>query len=185
MSMNEARRRAYPGFLLAVLALMGAPLKAQSSSENLLALSAAGGEMSEASSLPALREPAEWPETATVRELLRIDAERAALAARQSWLKSPRQEHGGFASNQPGPDLQATDRIQVKGIYGVAGRLHAEVVINGRTLYYARGQSLPDGERQAARNGAYALLAIEGRCLRLRKGAAIRTVCLGASGEAS
>jgi len=158
MSVTNLRCRADQRFfLLAIIALSCAPLSAQHREESQLAPHTVGDVP--LATLPAASEPAEWPETPTVRELLRIDAARAALAARQSWSGSLGQRQGGFVSSQPAFAAKAIDKIHVKGIYGMGSRLHAEVIINGRVLYYSHGQPWPDGGRYAA-SDAYALLAV-------------------------
>lgn len=185
MSVSNRRGRAGRCFFLCVVLIMvWAPLKAQQEQNNQVVSKLGENPPSEVIVSPPPIATTEWPETITVRQLLKMDTARAALNARQGWGASLTPQQRSVILPQPVPDLREPDRIHVSGIYGVGRHLHAEVVINGRTLHYAYGRLWPEGERSVSPNNTYALLAVEGRCLRLRKGAAIRTVCLKTNGEA-
>jgi hypothetical protein len=113
-----------------------------------------------------------WPDTDTVKELLRRET-RAALAAQE-------RRHGSSSpSSRADPPSQAqppADRIDLNAIYGVGNKLHAEVLMNGRRLHYRHGRKWPDEAPDG--DGVYALRAVEGHCVRLDDAGSGRRICL-------
>ncbi|MBO1016740.1 hypothetical protein IPU70_24495 [Achromobacter sp. SD115] len=122
----------------------------------------------------AAEEPRPWPETETVRALLRADAA-AALAD----CRVPGLCRSGTESATPmTPSAKASDDIRVMAIFGPARRLNADVAINGAVLRYQAGKGAPVAGGADAR--AYQLLAIDDGCVRLRRGDIERTACVDA-----
>lgn len=112
-----------------------------------------------------------WPETDTVKELLRRDAAAALVNRRYQqaadWLpQTPRAPVARPA--------HAAEQISLSAIYGVGRALWADIRLDGRQGRYRVGQTLPTEPQQAA----YVLVAIEGRCVRLRKSGASAIACL-------
>jgi len=120
-----------------------------------------------------------WAEGDTVRDLLRADAQ-AARAARPlqraaDWLgRAPQAE----VSATPGHLPDAADRIDVMAIYGVGKALHADISVNGRLARYRAGRERPVAGGHPGAGDPYALVAIDGPCVRLRKAGQPHTACL-------
>lgn len=112
-----------------------------------------------------------------VRELMRLDAEQAALRLRKGTssaaggaVMTPMpQVRGG--SGQPRPKLQA--------IYGVGQRLLAEVSWQGQSYIYLKGQTLPAGRKADA--STLRLKSISARCIALQGPDRLFESCLGAA----
>lgn len=129
----------------------------------------------------AVSGPMAWPDTETVHELLRMETQEA-LALQRQRLR-PR-----LSTNLAGLPLTAelragapSDRVDLAAIYGVGKRLSVEVLVNGHRKRYRHGSKWPDGAPRGG-GGAYALLDIEGSCVRLDRASEPRTVCLGSTG---
>ncbi|MBC9906391.1 MULTISPECIES: hypothetical protein [Achromobacter] len=119
-------------------------------------------------------EPRPWPETETVRALLRADAAAALADCRVPGLCRPGPESVGQAP----PPARASDDIRVMAIFGLARRLSADVAVNGAVLRYQTGRGEPVAGAVDGR--AYQLLAIDDSCVRLRRGDTERTACVDA-----
>lgn len=115
-----------------------------------------------------------WPESDTVRELLRSDAAAALAAQRyqkaEDWIQSAKP----LAERATAPGGEKTDALRVKAIYGVGKTLQAELAINGQVLRSRPGQCVHDTYETAA----YLIVAIEGSCVRWRRGNETKTTCL-------
>ena len=133
--------------------------------------------------------PAEspWPESDTVLDLLRADAQAAAckrLERAQDWLAAPRASVPSPASSDVMPAVRtepsgdARDRLDVVAIYGVGQSLYADIAINGELWRYRQGRRWPQGIDDAAGEPRYSLVRIEQPCVRLRWQQAQRTACL-------
>jgi hypothetical protein len=133
--------------------------------------------------------PAEmpWPESDTVLDLLRADAQAAAgkrLERAQDWLAAPRVPALPVASPDAMPAVRtepsgdARDRLDVVAIYGVGQSLYADIAVNGELWRYRQGRSWPQGIDDAASEPRYSLVRIEQPCVRLRWQEAQRTACL-------
>ena len=135
--------------------------------------------------------PAEspWPESDTVLDLLRADAQAAVAGKRleraQDWLAAPRisptpprasPDVMPAAGTEPAGD--ARDRLDVVAIYGVGQSLYADIAINGELWRYRQGRRWPQGIDDAAGEPRYSLVRIEQPCVRLRWQEAQRTACL-------
>ncbi|GAA4322978.1 hypothetical protein GCM10023144_03460 [Pigmentiphaga soli] len=103
------------------------------------------------------------PELDTVREMLRLDAERALA-----------QERGPAARPAPAHGAPRIDRIRVQALYGMAGRRTAVLDINGERKEYREGAETPLGGASAA---DYRLARIDDRCLHLVKAGRNRVAC--------
>lgn len=116
-----------------------------------------------------------WPESDTVRELLRSDAAAALAAQRyqkaEDWIQSAKP----LAERVTAPGGEKTDALRVKAIYGVGKTLQAELTINGHVLRSRPGQRVNDTYDETA---AYLIVAIEGSCVRWRRSNQTRTTCL-------
>jgi hypothetical protein len=127
----------------------------------------------------AVQKPAvEWPETATVQELLRLDTQSALKRAIARLGVSPAGVPDRNRATSKDPSLahvRPADRMRLKAIYGVGKRLAADVEINGELYRYRRPGALRGGA--AARN-SYLLVSIDGSCVQMKKAGAARTVCL-------
>jgi hypothetical protein len=128
------------------------------------------------SGLPMQKPAVEWPETATVQELLRLDTQ-SALRQAMARLGVPAGVADGnraVPTSQPRTHARP-DRVQLKAIYGVGKRLAADVEINGELFRYRRPGAVRGG---AAAKGSYLLVSIDGSCVHMKKAGAARTVCL-------
>lgn len=140
---------------------------------------------------PALAETP-WPESDTVLDLLRADAQAAAAGKRleraQDWLAAPRALAPLSASSDAVPAARiepagdARDRLDVVAIYGVGQSLYADIAINGELWRYRQGRRWPQGIDDAAGEPRYSLVRIEQPCVRLRWQEAQRTTCLRREG---
>lgn len=95
----------------------------------------------------------------TVREMLRLDAERA--------LAVERQRGGALVKPATAPATRPPERIVVLAIYGLAGRLKADVLVNGERRSFRQGAALARGAQASARE--YQLVGIEDACVHLSK----------------
>lgn len=125
-------------------------------------------------STPAAEEPRPWPETETVRALLRADAAAALADCRVPGLCRAGAESAAPAA----PPAKAFDDIRVMAIFGLARRLSADIAVNGAVLRYQAGRGEPVAGAAPAR--AYQLQAIDDGCVRLRRDDVERTACLDA-----
>ncbi|MCY1532896.1 hypothetical protein D9M68_681920 [compost metagenome] len=141
-----------------------------------LALSAALAPCVRAQLPPAAAEdPQAWPETETVRTLLRADAAAALADCRVPGICAA----GSGAASPPGlaaSSARPSDDIRVLAIFGVARSLRVDLDVNGAVLRYQSGRGAPVAG--SAVTGAYQLLAIEDACVRLRRDDLERTACL-------
>jgi hypothetical protein len=150
-----------------------------------------GNERAAAKTESANPRPADspWPESDTVLDLLRADAQAAAAGKRleraQDWLAMPRTLVPPLVS--PGaasppvrsePSGDARDRVDVVAIYGVGRSLYADIAINGELWRYRQGRRWPQGIDDAVGEPRYSLVRIEQPCVRLRWQQAQRTACL-------
>jgi len=119
-------------------------------------------------------EPRPWPETETVRALLRADAAAALADCRVPGLC----RSGAESATPLAPPARASDDIRVMAIFGLARRLNADIAVNGAVLRYQAGRGEPVAGGADAR--VYRLLAIDDGCVRLRRGDIERTACLDA-----
>lgn len=137
---------------------------------------------------PPLAEPS-WPESDTVLDLLRADAQAAAAGKRleraQDWLAAPRVLAPPLAASSDAvpavrvePAGDARDRLDVVAIYGLGQSLYADIAINGELWRYRQGRRWPQGIDDAAGEPRYSLVRIELPCVRLRWQEAQRTACL-------
>lgn len=110
----------------------------------------------------------------TVREMLRIDAQRALAEER---LRS------GIAAPKAPAVAQAKppERVAVLAIYGLAGKLRAEVVVNGERKEFRQGSELARGALAGPRE--YRLVRIDDLCVHLSKTGAsgLRVACYEAA----
>jgi len=124
-----------------------------------------------------------WPESDTVLDLLRADAQAAAAQLRlgraQDWLAPPTPASLPHTAPPYAAAGGVPDRVDVIAIYGVGRALHADVSINGATWRYRQGRHWPLGVAagQPAEPG-YALVGIDLPCVRLRRDGGVRTACL-------
>lgn len=134
-------------------------------------------------------EPAEtpWPESDTVLDLLRADAQAAAgkrLERAQDWLAVPRGLAPPPASSDTVPAVRtapsgdAHDRLDVVAIYGVGQSLYADIAVNGELWRYRQGRRWPQGIDDATGEPRYSLVRIEQPCVRLSWRETQRTACL-------
>ncbi|MDX3907347.1 MAG: hypothetical protein QHC78_16780 [Pigmentiphaga sp.] len=98
-------------------------------------------------------------ELGKVREMLRLDTERA-LAAERSRQGSPK-------GASPAPARRG-DRLVLSSIHGLRGDLSAVVLVNGEAKLYRQGRDLPRGTVSPAHE--YRLQRIDEDCVYLRKG---------------
>ncbi|WP_124078435.1 hypothetical protein [Pigmentiphaga humi] len=109
------------------------------------------------------------PELDRVREMLRLDTERALVAERS---RTPK----------PAPAravAAAGDTLALASLYGTKGALTAVVVVNGQPRLYRQGREQARGASAGRQD--YVLRRIDDGCVVLRKGAAERTACFDAS----
>ncbi|MBB1594904.1 hypothetical protein [Achromobacter sp. UMC46] len=125
--------------------------------------------------LPPPHEAQAWPEVETVRTLLRADAAAALADCRMPGICPPSPSPAAPAESI----IALPDDIRVTAIFGVARHLSADVVVNGAVLRYQTGRASPVMAGGSA--AGYQLLAIEGACVRLRRGANDHTACLSAA----
>lgn len=104
----------------------------------------------------------------SVRELMHLDAELARKQARERLKATGPQLEATAASGSPA--------LHVAAIYGVGGKLLAEVVIGSRSHIYMRGRALPVGGK--AEPGTYMLRGISGSCVHLERAGDSHTLCL-------
>lgn len=123
---------------------------------------------------PQAEEPRPWPETETVRALLRADAAAALADCRVPGLCRQGSE---FAASVA-PPARVSDEIRVMAIFGLARRLSVDIAINGAVLRYQAGRGEPVAGAVDSR--AYLLLAIDDSCVKLRRGDTERTACVDA-----
>jgi hypothetical protein len=119
----------------------------------------------------------EWPETATVQELLRLDTQ-AALKQASVRLSALHPVGSNSHNVSKGASLVRggrNDRLQLKAIYGVGTHLAADVEINGMVHRYRRAGTTSGS---TATKDRYLLVSIDGSCVQMRKSAMIRTICL-------
>jgi hypothetical protein len=121
-----------------------------------------------------------WPEAPSVNELMQAELRAALLVQRQ---RAAGKARSAMAANSAAGDAgePAHDRVDLAAIYGVGKRLNVEVIVNGQTRQYAHGKKWPDGG--AGIKDAYALVAIDGRCVKLDGAGGTRTVCLQGRAE--
>lgn len=156
------------------------------------ALEKAAGAMPETAGATAALAQVPWPESDTVLDLLRADAQAATAGKRleraQDWLAMPQ----GYAPSQtlpgaaaiarPTPSGDARDRLDVMAIYGVGRSLYADIAINGALWRYRQGRHWPQGVDDEAGEPRYSLVRIEQPCVRLSWRQTQRTVCLRTEG---
>lgn len=115
-------------------------------------------------------------EQTTVRELMRLEAERALQLAR----------------DRPAPEARArahvnhvaaagTDALRLVGIYGVGKRLFAEVRSATRAYMFLSGEHLPLGH--AASTDGYRLKELSGACVKLERDSRETVLCLSRPGS--
>lgn len=111
-------------------------------------------------------------EQMSVRELMRLDTERALKTAKHSL----RNEGGAHADVESGARYAASGALKLIAIYGVGKKLLAEVTVGMQPYVYMRGQSLPVGVK--ASPSAYMLRGISGSCIQLERKDEAHTLCL-------
>ena len=121
-------------------------------------------------------DPQTWPEAETVRTLLRADAA-AALAD----CRVPGICPAAPAAAAAAPASQSDD-VRVAAIFGVARQLQVDLVVNGALLRYQAGRAAPIAGARIAQ--AYQLVAVDGGCVRLRRGDRDIRACLDAGSPA-
>lgn len=129
-----------------------------------------------------------WPESDTVLDLLRADAQAAAAGKRleraQDWLAVPQglapspASSGAAPAVRAAPSGDARDRLDVVAIYGMGTSLYADIAINGEMWRYRQGRRWPQGIDDATGEPRYSLVRIEQPCVRLSWQQAQRTACL-------
>ena len=142
------------------------------------------GQARAAQAIEPLAAESPWPESDTVLDLLRADAQAAAggkrLERAQDWLampaSMPQRQAAPVARAEPAGD--ARDRLDVLAIYGVGQSLHADIAINGELWRYRQGRRWPQGIDDTAGEPRYSLVRIEQPCVRLSWQEAQRTACL-------
>jgi len=107
-----------------------------------------------------------------VREMLRLDTERALAAERA------RRGAGGEGA-QPPKVARRPDKLVLSAVYGLRGALTVVVLVNGEPKVYRQGRDLPFGATSASSD--YRLHRIEEGCIYLRKGAVQRSACFDPS----
>lgn len=105
-----------------------------------------------------------------VRDMLRIDTERA--------LAAERARHAPAARAAPAA-VRRSDRVLLSSLYGLKGSLSAVVLVNDEPRLYRQGSELPRGTLAPAQE--YRLLRIDDGCVYLRKGTAERSACFAAA----
>ena len=105
----------------------------------------------------------------TVREMLRIDTERA--------LAQERQRAGGPPPKaKPVVVPKPIERVTVQAIYGLTGKLKAEVVVNGERKEFRQGSELARGAISSPQE--YRLVRIDDTCVHLSRAAGgLRVAC--------
>ncbi|OVZ54353.1 hypothetical protein CDO44_26800 [Pigmentiphaga sp. NML080357] len=118
---------------------------------------------------PALAKEAELEK---VREMLRLDTERA--------LAAERSRQGAAGRGAPAAPARRGDKLVLASVYGLRGALTAVVLVNGEPRVYRQGRDLPRGATSS--NAEYRLQRIEDGCVYLRKGSAgERSACFDPS----
>ena len=141
--------------------------------------------MAQASPTPGV--PLLEMEQFTVRELMRLDAERALEVARQQRGWGP----GEGVRSRAGPAAQgatANDRntggvsaLRLAGVYGVGERLTAEVHAGSQILLFRKGRAHPVG--YAADRWPYRLEQLAGACVNLHTADEKTVLCLSGNGD--
>ncbi|WP_183003421.1 hypothetical protein [Achromobacter sp. UMC71] len=121
-------------------------------------------------------DPQAWPEAETVRTLLRADAAAALADCRVPGI-CPAGAPAVAAATAP-----QSDDVRVAAIFGVARRLQVDLIVNGALLRYQAGRATPVAGAQVAQ--AYQLVAVDGGCVRLRRGDRDIRACLDAGSPA-
>lgn len=114
----------------------------------------------------------------SVRELMRLETRLALRQARQRAQAA--EAHGAPTSATASSDLD----LELQAIYGVGGKLLAQVRHNGRTLVYLRGSPLPVGVKDTVGNPVFRLVGLSGTCVELAREAVSHTLCLTGPGSA-
>lgn len=100
-------------------------------------------------------------ELEAVREMLKLDAERALALERE---RSPGKPRAAVAA----PTVRS-DRVVVAAIYGIVGKRTAILTVNGERKEYREGSEVPQGHLASARE--YRLVRIDHGCVHLAKAA--------------
>jgi hypothetical protein len=98
-------------------------------------------------------------ELATVREMLRVDAERA--------LAQERLRAGGPPKPKAAAVAKPVERVAVLAIYGMTGKLKADVLVNGERKEFMQGSEFSRGSLKSAQE--YRLVRIDDTCVHLSK----------------
>lgn len=122
-----------------------------------------------------------------MRELMRLDAERALEVAKQQrgWgpsagVRSPAGPNGqGAAANDGNTGGPST--LRLAGIYGVGERLTAEVHAGSQVLLFRKGRPHPIG--YAADRWPYRLEQLAGACVNLHTADEKTVLCLSRNGD--
>ncbi|WP_420226520.1 hypothetical protein [Pigmentiphaga litoralis] len=93
--------------------------------------------------------------------MLRLDAERA--------LEAERAKSGRPAANVMTPPVKRPDRITVAAIYGLAGALQADVLVNGERLHFRQGQAQARNAASGTGSGSFQLAKIDDLCVHLTR----------------
>lgn len=110
--------------------------------------------------------PETW-EVESVRELMRLDMERA--------LEQRRQSAGRTMATEP---VGAWQTPRLVAMYGVGRKLMAEVMVGSRPYLYVRGQAHPVGHGKDP--DVYQLRGMTGSCVQLQRAQASHSLCLHA-----
>jgi len=140
--------------------------------------------MAQASPTPGV--PLLEMEQYTVRELMRLDAERALEVAKQQRGRAAGagvRPHAGPAAQSAtanGRNTGGAETLRLAGIYGVGERLTAEVHAGPQVLLFRKGRAHPVG--YAADRWPYRLEQLAGACVNLHTADEKTVLCLSGNG---
>lgn len=126
-------------------------------------------------------DPALAQEYVTVRELMRLEAEQALAAARESRAQSRRASAVSSAGVPMKNVVQNHEEPRLVGIYGVGKRVFAEVRAGSQAWVFLKGHRDPIGH--TAKAAPYHLREIAGTCVRLERQGAETQLCLSTPGR--
>ncbi|TAM90671.1 MAG: hypothetical protein EPN41_01085 [Candidimonas sp.] len=112
---------------------------------------------------------------ATVRELVRVETQLALHRARQRL----RDVAGGETSTPTAASFGVEPRLLA--IFGVGGKLLAQVKQGERLFVYRRGRALPIGMRDTPEAPVFRLVGLSNTCVELDREGISLTLCLNPS----